>query len=448
MFAEKFQKALMPLGEFLAKQRHLSAVSRGLMAALPLSIIGAFSQIIANPPITQDVMNKGGWAATIFGGWFNFAQSNREILTAPFNMTMGLFSVVVSFTIAYQLAKSYDMSALSSGIISMVMFLMVTAPIKNYTLEGGESFTGINSSLLGASGMFVAILIALSSVGLTRLCQRYNLTINLPKSVPPVLAESFNAMVPLLINVLVIYGFNVLCLSFVKVGAPELFISLLMAPLNVANSIPGILFLIPLATLLWVLGIHGTMIIFPVVVPFMLEFVAKNSELIASGQSPEFSPVMLFSSLAMVGGTGNTLGLVLLSLRSKSEQIKAMGKIGIAPAFFGINEPVIFGMPIMFNPILAIPFVLSPIVISLFMLLGFKIGLLSPLFILLMTAMPLGVGGLISSMHLGNFIFEWLMVPVTVVLYYPFFKIYEKQLMKKEELQRLEEEKNSQLISK
>lgn len=427
------QKFLMPLGTTLANQRHLSAISRGLMASIPLTIIGAVAQIVANPPVTQDIIDNGGFLATVFGGWFRFAQANTELIMTPYNMTMGLFSVVVAFTIAYELAKSYKMNGLSSGIISMIMFVMVAAPIRSIEVADGSQMDAMNTGLLGSPGMFAAIAIALISVSLTRLCRKYKLVVRLPDVVPPSLADSFTAMIPLLVNVIVIYGINVASLGLTGASAPELFIGLLMAPLSAANSIPGILFLVTLAGLLWVMGVHGTMIVYPVIIPFVIEAITTNGELVAAGQSPVFSPVMLFGTLAVVGGSGNTLALVLLSLRSKSEQMKAIGKVSLIPGFFGINEPVTFGMPIMFNPILAIPYILSPLILSGLTLLAYSVGFIRPSYILILTLMPIGVSSFLGSMYIGNLIFDFLMIPVCMLIYYPFYKIYERQLLAQEQ---------------
>ena len=134
----------------------------------------------------------------------------------------------------------------------------------------------------------------------------------------------------------------------------------------------------------------------------------------------------------MVGGTGNTLGFVILCLRSKSEQLKAIGKASIIPSFFGVNEPVLFGAPIVYNPILAIPYIFGSMLLALIMWLGYSIGFLKPGYILIMSLFPLGVADFLSSMSINNFIFCWLMIPVMAIIWYPFFKIYEKQLVEKE----------------
>jgi cellobiose PTS system EIIC component len=428
------QEKLLPIGNFLANEKHFAAIQAGLMTTIGLTLIGAIFQIIASPPVTAEMMASGGILKTLFGGWYNFAQQYKDILMVPYNMSIGLFSVIVSFSIAYQLSKKYGMSALSGGIVSLTMFLMIAAPATTYVLADGSSITALSTTYMGGPGLFTAIIIALVSVEITRLCKKYNLVVKMPDSIPQFLQDSFTSLIPLLLNIVVLYGINVVIKSTTGVLLPDLITGLLMAPLSAVNSIPGMLFLIFIGTLLWICGVHGTMILYPLFLPILIEAITKNAALVAAGQDPVFSPVMIVGAIAMVGGTGNTLGFVILCLRSKSEQLKAIGKVGIIPSFFGVNEPVLFGAPIVYNPILAIPYILGSMILALIMWLGYSIGFLKPGYILIMSLFPLGVADFLSSMNINNFIFCWLMIPVMAIIWYPFFKIYEKQLVEKEAL--------------
>lgn len=426
------QEKLLPIGNFLANEKHFAAIQAGLMTTIGLTLIGAIFQIIASPPITAEIMESGGLLKTLFGGWYNFAQQYKDILMVPYNMTIGLFSVTVAFSIAYNLAKKYGMSALSSGIVSLTMFLMVAAPATTHVLADGSTITTLSTTYMGGAGLFTAIIVALVTVEITWLCKKYKLEVKMPDSVPQFLQDSFSSIIPLLLNVIVLYGLNVLIKNITGVLLPDLITGLLMAPLSAVNSVPGILFLIFIGNLLWICGVHGTMILYPIYIPLLIEAITKNTALVAAGQDPVFSPVMIIAAMTMVGGTGNTLGFVMLCLRSKSEQLKAIGKVGIIPSFFGVNEPVLFGAPLVYNPILAIPYIFGSMILGLIMWAGYAIGFLQPGYILIMSLFPLGVANFLTSMSINNFIFCWLMIPVTIVMWYPFFKIYEKQLVEKE----------------
>lgn len=433
---DKLQQYLAPLGNKMSNQRHFASISKALMFTLPLTIIGAVSQIIANPPITQELIDGGGFIAKLLTPWFNFSMANTELLMTPYNMTMGFYAVIIAFAVAYQLSKTYKLNPLMGGIVSLTMFVMVAAPFTNLSVVGADGAANMmkvmDTRFLDAQGMFTAIIIAIMSVEITRMCRKFNLVISLPDVVPPSLSQSFSAMIPLLLNVLIIFGINVILLKTFGNSLPVVIANLLIKPLSVANSIPGMFVVMVFASLLWIVGIHGTIIVYPLIMPLMIEAITNNATLAAQGLPTVFAPVLLYGTLNMVGGTGNTMGLTLLSLRSESEQLRAVGKVSLVPSIFGINEPMIFGMPIMFNPILAIPFILSSLVISGLIILAYSTGFMSVGHIMIGALMPIGIAAGLGALSFRNTLFVWLMIPVTVIIYYPFFKVYEKQLVAEE----------------
>jgi len=175
------------------------------------------------------------------------------------------------------------------------------------------------------------------------------------------------------------------------------------------------------------------MIVYPLLMPVMMTAIFTNAALVEAGQAPVFNAAFLFGAVAIAGGTGNTLGLALLCrFRAKSEQLKAIGNASIVPGIFGINEPMVFGVPIAFNPFMAIPFILQGLVVGLVMYLAYTFNLLTPTYILMMSLMPIGVGNFFGTMDWRNFVFAWLMVPVAGLVYYPFFRAYDAQLVEQE----------------
>ena len=196
-FLDRLAKFLLPIGNFLSQQRHVSAISTGFMSTLPVTLLGAVSQILTNPPITAEAIAKGGLAATILGPWYNFATANKEILSVPYNMTMGLVGIFAAFAIAYHLAKSYKMKQLQSGFIAMIMFMIVAGPARVLTLaDGTTTVTAIDTFLLGGTGLFTAIIIGLLSVEITRFCERKHLVLKMPDVVPVAMADSCSSRVP------------------------------------------------------------------------------------------------------------------------------------------------------------------------------------------------------------------------------------------------------------
>jgi len=433
-FLDKFQSVMMPIGNFLANEKHFSSISSGLMATVGLTLIGAIFQIIASPPLTAEMMEAGGILPTLFGWWYHFANAFQDILMVPYNMTVNLLSVVAAFTIAYQLAKKNNMSALSSGIVSMVIFLIVAAPAKTYVLQDESTLTALDTTFLGGTGLFTAIIVALITVEITRLCKKYNIVIKMPDVVPPFLADSFTALIPLLLNIGVFYGINILLASInPALKIPTAIMAILGAPLSAINSVPGMLIVIVFATLLWCCGVHGTMIVYPLLIPLMIEGITANAVLVAAGESAQFYPVFLFGAVAMIGGTGNTLGFVILSLfRAKSQQLKAIGKASIGPGIFGINEPTAFGAPIVFNPILMIPYVFGSLILGVLLWISYSIGFQDPGYILIMSLLPIGLAGFMPAMSIKNALFQFIMIPVMMLIWYPFFKVYDRQLVARE----------------
>jgi PTS system, lactose/cellobiose family IIC component len=418
-FDSKFAKSLQKFGEKLGSNKSLSAISGGLMGTMGLMLVGAIFQILATLLALFNVIENGG--------------AVYNILLAPYNMTMGIISLIVAFAIAYGMAKAIKINPLSAGINSLVIFLLIAAPAKTVILADGVStMTVMDTSFLGGTGLFTAILVGLISVRVTKFCEDKNIVIKMPDVVPAFLANAFSAMIPLFINVILFYGINLLLTSTLGMALPLAITVILSIPFQAVSTLGGMIILGMFCTLMWTFGIHGTMIGFMILMPLLMQAILGNAELVAAGQQPVFNPVLLFTSIAMLGGTGNTLAISILGLRSKSEQIKAVAKASIVPAIFNINEPVIFGFPVMYNPILAIPYILNPIVVMLLGYFGYMIGFLKPAYIMFMSLMPIGVSEFFGTMAWQNVVFVFLMIPVTMVIWFPFYKVYERQLIEKE----------------
>ena len=183
----------------------------------------------------------------------------------------------------------------------------------------------------------------------------------------------------------------------------------------------------------WFFGIHGGSVVFTAIMPIYIAAYTTNAELAAAGQPLVFNPVFLYGCLTILGGSGNTLPLCIMGLKSKSKQISAVAKASFVPGLFNINEPAIFGFPILYNPVLLIPFILNSLVVMGFMYVAFKFNLMSVPQILIMTTLPVGIQQFMSTLDWRNVVFVFLMFPIVFLIYYPFFKIYEKQCIAKEE---------------
>lgn len=422
LFENKFMKGLQKFGEKLGSNKAFSSISKSMMGTMAIILVGAIFQIVATIP-------------TLFG-WYTTESTIYHILYAPYNMTMGILSVFVVFMIGYNYAKSLAMKPMQNGFVALICFLIVAAPATTITLaDGATTMTVLDTSNLGAAGLFVAIIIGILTVNLTHFCEKKNIVIKMPDVVPAFLSEAFSAMLPLLFNILIWYGVGT-ALNLLTQGQmtlPLLITYILSIPLSAVNTVPGMFITILFACLLWTFGIHGSMVVFIAIMAVMMQNTAANAAAVAAGNPPQFYPTLLFGALACAGGTGNTLGLVLLGLKSaKSKQLKAVSKAAIIPGIFNINEPVTFGFPIMYNPIMAIPYILTPLITMLILWLGYAIGFLKPAYVIILSLMPLFVGEFLGSMAWQNLFIPIVGIVVGLIVYYPFFKVYDKQLVEKE----------------
>ena len=222
---EKLEKLLEPFANKLAQQRHLQAISSGMMMPLGLIVIGSLFLIVANPPINLDLvdLHTGNIFLKALISWKQFAVANYDVLTLPYNYTMGLVGLISAFGIAYCLAESYQMKSAVYGIIAMCTFLMVSAPLKD---------GGIQTSYLGADGLFVAIIIALISVEISRFVSR-KLVISFPASVPSAVTDFVNSLLPLAANIIIIYGLNIALVAASGKNLPDFIMSILTPAIQV-----------------------------------------------------------------------------------------------------------------------------------------------------------------------------------------------------------------------
>lgn len=422
-FIKFIEQKLMPLANTLGTQRHMLAIRKGIIATLPLTIVGSFFTIILNFPIESIAQ---------------FIEPYQDVLDIPFRYTVGLLALYASYGIASSLASSYKLDTLTSGILATMAFLITAAPplrvtesVENVIDEG--QFMDIGD--LGSGSLFGAIVTSIITVEIYRFFIEKKITIKMPEGVPPEVANSFAALFPgaailvLFWAIRHIVGFDI-----------NNFLSTLLMPLKgvlAGNSLLGGLLTVFLICFFWVLGIHGPAIMGPVVRPFWDISIAENMETFqATGNAydlPNIFTEQFLQWFMWIGGAGTTLALVVLFCFSKSKYLKQLGKLSIVPGIFNINEPVIFGTPIVMNPVLAIPFIISPLVTTILSYFATVTGLVPMMAARLGFTIPSPIAAWMSTnwsiasaaLVVVNFI-------IALVIYYPFFKVFEKQQIKKE----------------
>ncbi|MFE4073321.1 PTS sugar transporter subunit IIC [Peribacillus sp. YIM B13477] len=408
----------------LSEQKHLRAIRDGVVSALPFIIFGSLFLIIAFPPVAAD---------TALGEWS--AKHIAEILI-PYRLTMFIMTLYITFGIGYSLSQSYKLDPLSGGLLSLAAFL--------FTI-GVEMMDDVGFVMpmtnLGGHGLFVGMLVSIFAVEILRLCKTKNITIKMPDSVPTSVARSFEALIPVSIVLLVMTLITV-------VFAVDLhsLVNKAVAPLiSAGDTLPGVLIPVFLITFFWSFGIHGVSVVGAVARPVWEVYLGNNSAAVAAGKAiPHIAPETFFQWFIWIGGSGATLGLVIaMLLTAKSSYSKAMGKATIVPSIFNINEPVIFGMPIVLNPVLIIPFIITPLIGATLAYIATSIGLVNPTYVMVPWTLPAPIGAYLSTG--GDWraiVLVMVNLTISVLIYLPFFKMYDKKLLAQENMVETTDNKN------
>lgn len=340
--SEFFDSKVSPKLGKLATQRHLLAVRNGIVATIPFVIIGSLSLLILNFPLSFD--EGGNTLGSVMPGQIN------TFFLAIYRYTMGAMGLYAAFGIAAYLGRHYGFNQILTGMLGTFAYLI------------WFDFGTMTIVTLSGSTIFNAMVSGLLAVEIYRFCVRFNVTIKMPKQVPEAISDSFATLVPLVL-VGIVFGGSRWILGF----DINNFLVIAMAPLQNAltNGFFGVILIVMMIQIFWIFGIHGTSIIGSIVRPFWTVAILANGDWWASdmiGQIPYHYPEPFLQFCINFGGDGVIFGLVLSGLIfSKSRQNKAMSQAAFMPALFNISEPAVFGYPLMLNPTLAIPFLLSPV---------------------------------------------------------------------------------------
>ncbi|PHC81145.1 PTS system, cellobiose-specific IIC component [Bacillus wiedmannii] len=425
------EKYVMPVAGKVAEQRYLLAIRDGLVLTMPFLIIGSFFLIISALPIP----GYNDFMAGLFG------ENWQRALGYPVSATFNIMALIAVFGIAYRLGEYYKVDALASGALSLVTFLLATpfqvAYIIPSTKESVLVEGAIPAALMGSQGLFVAMIIALISTELYRFIVQKKIIIKMPETVPPAVTRSFAALVPGFIVVTVIWILRLIIENTSFGSIHNIVGQILQEPLSVLGaSLWGAIIAVILVHVLWSCGIHGATIVGGVMSPVWLSLMDQNRVAYQAGQDiPNTITAQFFDLWIYMGGSGATLALVIgMLLFARSQQLKSLGRLSIAPGIFNINEMVTFGMPIVMNPILLIPFILVPVVLTIVAYFAMEWGLVArpsgaavPWTTPILFSGYLGSGGKISGvvLQLVNF-------ALAFFIYLPFLKIWDKQKLAEE----------------
>ena len=445
-FNKFLNEKLVPLGAKISNQPHLKAIRDGMVAATPLALLGGMTLIVTSPPVNLETMKPTNIFFQFLIAWKQWAIQHGLGIELLFRSSMGLMALFICMAISNSLAKHYKMQSMNTMIIAAVSFLITSAPSnlvvfsdilnKSKTIEKaleGQSMA-LPMNYLGAEGIFTAIIIGLLVTESTRFLQDRGLLIKMPDAVPEPVKASFASIIPLVVNVVGIFLISLLVQSLTGgLLIPDLIKKLFSPFVFAVDSVVGI-FLISIVTqLLWVVGLHGSSIVSGLVGAFELGNLAANAEAVTKGLAPEFIYTEPFRAFFMIlGGAGATIGLNILMLRSKDKQMRTLGKLAILPSIFNINEPIIFGVPIVLNPVLAIPFIGVQTVNGILTYIVMKLDILGKTYTYVPWTTPAPIGAAIATMSIIAFFWIIFLIVLDILMWYPFFKTYEKQLLKEE----------------
>ncbi len=418
-FFDFIENKISPIAARAGTQRHIMAVRDGFIGAMPFMIVGSFLLVFAFPPFSPDTSFAfGQWWLGMSKQYFN------EIMT-PFNMSMGIMACYISAGIAFNLAQSYKIDAFPCAMLSLMTFLLIAAPMKDGALSAG---------FLGGTGIFTTIIVGIYVTELMRFLKIRNIGIKLPEQVPEKIRQSFNLLIPALIVILTIYPLNLFLQHQFGMLLPEAIMAIFKPLISAADSLPAILFAVFLCHILWFAGIHGAAIVGGILQPFWLVNLGLNQDALAAGQPlPHIFIESFWQYFITIGGSGATFALVLMYTRSKSAHLRSIGKLGVVPACFNINEPVIFGSPIVMNPVLFFPFIVAPMVNAIIAYTAASADLIGKVISLVPWTAPAPIGAAWSAgWQVNNGLLVLGLLVIDFLIYLPFFKVYETQPLAQE----------------
>lgn len=417
-----------------AQLRYIKIIMNAFMGIAAFSIGSSLFSLIKSIPI---------------GPWQDFltASGLGNILSIPINMVSSLYAIMVVLCVGYEVAKSFNQRPLPAAMVAFGSFMIVT-PFEaavTITNEAGEAISGIAANVLplgplGSQGIFVAMICGLLGGRLYVFLLEKNIKIKMPDSIPPSVAGMFETMIPAGI---VFILFMVLRLGFAQTsyGTMQSFIyTVLQAPLMGigANPIGAALYLMS-GKLLWMFGIHGDMLTYATLGSVRSAATQANMAAFAAGAPVPYLEWGLLTPMTNVG----ILGLTILLLISKSKQHKSLGKLAIATSIFNITEPIMFGLPVILNPIMAIPFVLTPGICVILTSFVMKLGLVAPLTgVALSNVIPTPIYMWMATNSITGLIWGCIVVALCVAIFFPFYKIAEKAALKEESQVEVEIENN------
>ena len=414
------EEKIMPIAAKLSSNKVLVAIRDGITLAMPLIIIGSLFMVVASFPVQawETFLGNIGVDGYLWKG---------------VDSSFGLVGLISAFGIAYSYTNQHDVDGVPAGIISLASFILVTPFVS------GEAGAGIPVSYVGALGLFVAIVLGVITGHLYQWFINNDIQITMPATVPPAVSKSFSAIIPgaaIITLWLVIFG------VLDKFGLPnlhEIAQTVLGVPLGyLGNNIFGTVLVVGFNSLFWFVGIHGGHVVNSIMQPTWIANIDANRTAFQAGESMKHIITQPFmDNFVYMGGGGATLGLVLIigfyaRKKMTSQRTKILAPITVTPGVFNINEPTMFGLPVVLNLFLLIPFILAPMVNAIISYAAMASGLVPLTRSVASWTMPPIISGFLTTGSLRASLLQLVLIIINVLIYLPFFSMMEKGFRKEE----------------
>ena len=396
------------MGQALSRQPHLQAIRDGVVGALPIILVGSAFLLLWQPP----------WP-----GLSRFLPP-QSALRSGYLACAGMVSIYACGATALSLARRREADLAASVTTALAVFLIAQ---KTALLQGGGA--GLGLATLGAAGLFPSFAAAIFAVEVIHFFAQRRWGIRLGGGAPEVIVRSFAALLPTTVCIGVVW-FLVHVAGLDLVGG----ISALFRPLvHGGDSLAAVLLVVLIDSALWLVGVHGLSVL-AAVRPLWLSALAENMAAVSSGHAPPHVFTQeFFVWFIWQGGSGTTLALALLLLFARSKQLKLVGRAGVVPAVFNINEPLLFGTPVVMNGKLALPFVSVPVLLATLTWLSMRFGLVRPPYIEVVWTLPAPIGAYLSSGgDVRAVVLQMLNLGIALALWWPFLRRYDRALLDQE----------------
>jgi PTS system cellobiose-specific IIC component len=418
-FEKWIDENVSPMAGRFGSERHVVAIREAFLSVIAFIVIGAFFMLLTSVP-----------------GVSTLTKPIASQLTVAQNLTFGLVAVYLSFSLAYNLAIQYNYDGLTGGLLGLMAFFFAVCP---------QITDSLPLTYLGEAGIFVGMIASIYAVEVYRLCMQHGIYIKAPEAVPPAVVRFFEMLVPEIVVILPIWLLSSVFSFAIAPWIVGVFshLALLVDTLAGALVMDGVL-----NNWTWFLGIHPWSILGPLYLPFLTQNSLANAAAAAAGQPMHFVQTLSWYAGSTTGGTGSTISLAIFCLISKSKRLRALGAVSIIPVLCHVNEPLLFGLPIILNPIWLIPFcILQPLVMIVPAFLAVKAGFVAYASVPFFGFVPGPINWFLGTL-------DWRAIPwafltgwiLPGLVYYPFWRVFERGVLREESKQAAEAEAENPVL--